>query len=184
MTLYDYIKSKDHIWEQALFVFLRKPQFINGTVSAVPISCKQHGPHSYLCLKKFLLCIHAFSWSILGSVVVWLLWGVWRFSSLSSWQAAWQHAGRQGADGVAEGSTPRSEGIGKREWATWPGLTIWNLKAHLPVTGFLQQGHTSHKATPYESGGGDIFLQLTNPSVAGHLGWSLNLQGTYVCWEK
>jgi hypothetical protein len=57
-----------------------------------------------------------------------------RFSSLSAWQEVWQHA--------------RSR-ILHLDWqkAGWQndtgsGLSIWNFKAHTPVTHFLQQSHT------------------------------------------
>lgn len=56
-----------------IFAFPRKPSFINVTVSAVPISCKHHDPHPYLCLKEFPLYMHPCSSSTLVVVVVLLL---------------------------------------------------------------------------------------------------------------
>jgi hypothetical protein len=48
------------------------------------------------------------------------------------------------------------------QWATRPGLSIWDLKAHPPVTYFLQQGHMPYSATPYGPMGA-IFIQTTTP---------------------
>jgi hypothetical protein len=76
-------------------------------------------------------------------------WGwltVQRFSPLSSWWRAWQHAGRHGAGEGAESSTLDQLTVG-REWDSGPDLSIWDFNAHPHL---LQQSHSySHQATPY-----------------------------------
>ena len=68
-----------------------------------------------------------------------------RFSPLSLWQEAWQHAGRHGAGG-AESSTSLSKGGQEQTFSSELGGASEPI---LIVTLFLQQGHTySNKVTP------------------------------------
>jgi hypothetical protein len=63
-----------------------------------------------------------------------------RFSPLSSWQEAWQHAGGHDAGEVAESSTSGSISSRKREILGLLGL--WKPQNPPTVAHFLQQGHT------------------------------------------
>jgi hypothetical protein len=58
------------------------------------------------------------------------------------WWEVWQCIGRLCSGEGAESSISGSAGSRRREWATGPGLSFWNLKAH-------SERHTfSNKATP------------------------------------
>ena len=72
-----------------------------------------------------------------------------RFSPLSSWQEAWQCAGRHGAGEGAESSVSHSEG---KQKIGFQAAHRRVSKPILTVTHFLQQGHIySNEATPPNS---------------------------------
>jgi hypothetical protein len=71
-------RLKGHLWESVLYFFLRVLLLLRDTITKVALKRK------------------IFNWC--GSEFQ-------RFNTFSSWQEAWQHAGRYSAEEVAENST-------------------------------------------------------------------------------